>query len=102
MGSAGAINTLVLHDKVVTLKAFPPDVARTAADADADPDAVAGGHGDEGGGFEEEAWDGLTPVQARAFLSEVTERDSGKVMMMMMRRRSRSRSNAKAINRTFQ
>ncbi|CAM9461412.1 unnamed protein product, partial [Ectocarpus fasciculatus] len=66
-GSAGAIAMLVLHDRVLTAKPFPPDAARDS--------------GDDGEGEfdEEEGWSGMTPVQAVGFRSEVTESSDGEV-----------------------
>lgn len=59
---------LVLHDRVLTAKPFPPDAAR---------DSGEDGEGEFG--EEEEAWGGMTPVQAVGFRSEVTESSDGEV-----------------------
>ena len=78
MDSAGSIGMLVLHDRVLTVKPFPPDAAREAAAAAEEKDG--GGGGDDDDGYdEEEAWGRLTPVQAVGFRSEVTESDDGEV-----------------------
>ena len=67
---------LVLHDKLVTVKPFPPDVSGAASN----PAAGDGGDdGGDGGGDGDDAWRELYPVQATRFLSEVTETDEGKV-----------------------
>lgn len=69
--SAGSIGMLVLHDRVLTVKRFPPDAAK---------DVAAVGDGGGGGEYdEEEVWGGMTPVQAVGFRSEVTESDDGEV-----------------------
>ncbi len=70
MDSAGSIGMLVLHDRVLTAKRFPPDAARDAAVED------GGGGGEDG---EEEVWGGVKPRQAVGFRSEVTESDDGEV-----------------------
>ncbi|CAB1118329.1 unnamed protein product [Ectocarpus sp. CCAP 1310/34] len=66
-GSGGAIAMLVLHDRVLTTKPFPPDAARDS-----------GEYGEEELD-EEEAWSGMKPVQAVGFRSEVTESSDGEV-----------------------
>ncbi|CBJ33588.1 conserved unknown protein [Ectocarpus siliculosus] len=67
-GSGGAIGMLVLHDRVLTAKPFPPDAARDS------------GEDGEGEFDEEEAWSGMTPVQAVGFRSEVTESSDGEIL----------------------
>lgn len=64
----------MLHEKVVTLKPFPPDVTSDVVD-----DSGSEGGGDDGGGFGDDRWNSLVLYQARPFLSEVTGRGSGKV-----------------------
>ncbi|CAM9169288.1 unnamed protein product [Pylaiella littoralis] len=64
--SAGSIGMLVLHDRVVTAKPFPPDAAK--------------GEEDDDECDEEEAWGGMVPIQAGSYRSEVTESDDGEVL----------------------
>lgn len=63
---------LVLHDRILTVKPFPPDAAREAAAAAAEKEGADGYD-------EEEAYGRLTPVQAVGFRSQVTESDDGEV-----------------------
>lgn len=75
MDSAGSIGMLVLHDRVLTAKPFPPDAAREAA-----AEEGGGDGGDDDGGYdEEEVWGRLTPMKAVGFRWEVTESDDGEV-----------------------
>ena len=68
---------LVLVDKVVTLRPFPPDAALEAADRQ-QPES-------DRGGLDEDPWDGLRPFQARAFRSEVTTTGSGQARVCRKR-----------------
>ena len=61
---------LVLGDKAVTLRTFPPDEARRATDA-------AGREKQQDVDEDEDPWDDLSPFLARPFRSEITARDSG-------------------------
>lgn len=92
--SAGSIDMLVMHDRVITLRPFPPDV-EVAQEVEAEDGDSRGEAGPEGGGQEEEyddrdedgdyilndeGWEeGLRPFQARPFMSEVLERNGENV-----------------------
>lgn len=92
--SEGSIGMLVMHDRVVTLRPFPPDVEEEAAalqDLTHD-DRHKEIHSDlsdrdENGeeADDKETWEeGLRPFQARPFMSEVVERDSGEVSVVLL------------------
>lgn len=63
---------LVLVDKVVTLRPFPPDAA-LEADGWEQPES----------GMAEDPWDRLIPFQPRSFRSEVTATESGQVRVCL-------------------
>lgn len=91
MDSAGSIDMLVMHDKIITLRPFPPDVEDEAAaiavgqepeqKQDEEEEEEEYDDDDDDDDFEDgEDWEeGLRPFQARPFMSEVLERDGGEV-----------------------
>lgn len=73
----GTIGVLVLVDKVVTLRPFPPDAALEAAGREQLESGL--------GGVDEDPWDRLRPFQARTFRSEVTATESGQARVCQKR-----------------
>lgn len=68
---------LILVDKVVTLRPFPPDTAlELEADGWEQPESGPGG-------LDGDPWDRIRPFQARTFRSEVTATESGQVRVCL-------------------